>query len=104
MFAPSLDSFVLVFIFLGVNLGAELLARYNIAIEYGPPEQRALYIGLMNTVVAPFYSIAMVGGVISNAFGYTALFLIGSVASSVGILLMLFIVREPRTFAQHLAH
>jgi MFS family permease len=104
MFAPSLDSFVLVFIFLGINLGAELLARYNIAIEYGPPEQRALYIGVMNTVVAPFYGIAMVGGAISNAFGYAMVFLIGSVASFVGIVLMLFIVREPRTFARHLAH
>jgi predicted MFS family arabinose efflux permease len=82
---------------LGINLGAELLARYNIAIEYGPPQQRALYIGVMNTVVAPFYGVAMIGGAISNAFGYTTLFLIGSVASCIGIGLMLFIVREPRT-------
>lgn len=104
MFAPSLDSFVLVFIFLGINLGAELLARYNIAIEYGPPEQRALYIGVMNTVVAPFYGVAMIGGAISNALGYTALFLIGTIASCVGIGMMLFIVREPRTFARHRAH
>jgi MFS family permease len=97
VFAPSLDWFILVFIFLGINLGIELLARYNIAIEYGPTEQRALYIGLMNAICAPFYLVAMVGGVLSNAFGYTAVFWVGTIASVIGILIMVLKVPEPRT-------
>jgi MFS family permease len=99
MFAPSLEWFMFVYIFLGINLGTELLARYNISIEYGPPEQRATYIGLMNTVIAPFYFVGMIGGAISDAFGYATVFAIGIAASVLGILLMVFKVREPRTLA-----
>ncbi len=99
LFSPSLEWFTLVYIFLGVNLGTEILARYNISIEYGPPEQRATYVGLMNTVIAPLYFVGMLGGVISNAYGYAAVFLIGSVASVVGIVIMVFKVQEPRTLA-----
>jgi MFS family permease len=97
MFAPSLEWFMLVYIFLGVNLGTELLARYNISIEYGPPEQRATYVGLMNTLIAPFYFVGMMGGALSDAFGYTAVFGIGSMFSVLGILLMVCTVREPRS-------
>ncbi|MBI5474468.1 MAG: MFS transporter [Ignavibacteriae bacterium] len=96
LFSPSLEWFTLVYIFLGVNLGTELLARYNISIEYGPPQQRATYVGLMNTVLAPLYFVGMLGGVISNAFGYATVFAIGAIVSVVGIAFMLFKVEEPR--------
>jgi MFS family permease len=45
--APSLGWFMLVYVFLGVNLGSELMLRYNMSIEYGPVEQRSTYVGLM---------------------------------------------------------
>ena len=86
--------------FLGVNLGTELLARYNISVEYGPPEQRSTYVGLMNTVIAPFYLVGMLGGTISDAFGYTTVFWIGTIASVIGILMMVFRVQDPRKMAQ----
>ncbi len=97
VFAPSLDWFMPVFIFLGINLGIEMLARYNIAIEYGPTEQRAMYVGMMNTIIAPFYLVALIGGAASDAFGYATVFWIGTIASVIGIALMLFKVTEPRT-------
>lgn len=97
LIAPTLLWFTLTYVFLGINLGTELLARYNISIEYGPLQQRATYIGLMNTLIAPFYFVGMVGGVISNAFGYTAVFWLGVIASTLGVLLMVFKVKEPRT-------
>lgn len=94
--APSVSWFFLVYMFLGVNLGTELLARYNISVEYGPPEQRSTYVGLMNTIIAPFYLVGMLGGKISDVFGYPSLFWIGTVASVVGILMMVFHVQDPR--------
>lgn len=97
LLAPTLLWFTLAYVFLGINLGTELLARYNISIEYGPLQQRATYIGLMNTLIAPFYFVGIVGGLISNAFGYTAVFWLGVIASSLGVLLMIFKVKEPRT-------
>lgn len=96
LLAPSLGWFIAVYIFLGINLGTELLARYNIAIEYGPPEQRATYVGLMNTFIAPFYFAGVIGGVLIDTFSYTLVLGIGIVSSAVGLLVLIFKVREPR--------
>lgn len=94
--APSVNWFFPVYVFLGINLGTELLARYNISVEYGPPAQRSTYVGLMNTIIAPFYLVGMLGGKISDAFGYTTVFWIGTVASVIGITMMVFRVQDPR--------
>lgn len=94
--ASSSTWFYAIFFFVGVNIGSELMARYNLAIEYGPVEHRATYIGLMNTLIAPFYLTGLLGGWISDTFGYTALFQTGIVASLVGIGFLIFRVQEPR--------
>jgi len=96
LLAPSLSWFRFVYVFLGINLGTEVMARYNMSIEYGPIEQRSTYIGLMNTVLAPFYLSGMVAGWLSDMFGYVALFGIGAVLSSIGLFLLVFVVRDPR--------
>ncbi len=96
MVAPTIAAFAIVFGFVGIFLGTELMARYNIAVEYGPPEQRSVYIGLMNTMLAPAYLCGLLGGWISDMFGYYAVFGLGAIASAIGIALMVFSVREPR--------
>ena len=96
LLAPTLFLFRFVYLFLGVNIGCEVMARYNISIDYGPAHQRSLYIGLMNTVLAPFYMSALVAGVISDTFGYPAMFGAGLLASITGLLLLYFRVRDPR--------
>ncbi len=96
LLAPSLAWFRLSFFFLGINLGSELMTRFNIAIEYGPVEQRSTYIGLMNTMVAPFYLTGLLGGWISDVFGYHMVFIIGIVCSLIGIGLLVAKVDEPR--------
>ncbi len=99
MLAPSLGWFMLVYIFLGINLGSELMLRYNMSIEYGPVEQRSTYVGLMNTVLAPFYLASIIGGWISDRFGYKAVFALGAVCSVIGILLLIYRVVDP-----HISH
>lgn len=96
LFAPSLTWFAVVFFLLGANLGSELMTRYNLAIEYGPAEQRSTYIGLMNTILAPGYLVGLLGGWISNAYGYKAVFALGIACSLAGILYLIFNVDEPR--------
>ncbi len=93
----SLPWFPVVFVFLGINLGSELMTRYNISIEYGPVEQRSTYVGLMNTVLAPVYLAGLLGGWLANMFGYPAVFVVGASSSVVGIVLLWTRVREPRT-------
>lgn len=94
--APSLLFFHAVFFFAGMNLGSELLTRYNLAIEYGPVVQRSTYLGLMNTALAPVYFAGLLGGWIVDHFGYSVIFILGAICSTTGILLLLFHVNDPR--------
>jgi MFS family permease len=95
--APSLGWFILVYVFLGVNLGSELMLRYNMSIGYGPVEQRSTYVGLMNTALAPFYLSSLVGGWLSDQFGYHAVFALGAISSAVGIVLLILRVEDPHS-------
>jgi MFS family permease len=94
--APSLEAFYLVFVCLGINIGSELMARYNITMEFAPEKQRALYLGMLNALLAPFYAVGLIGGWLSNLFGYEPVFLTGAALSLAGIVLMIAVVREPR--------
>ena len=97
--APSLAWFTLVYMFLGVNLGSELMIRYNMSIEYGPIAQRPTYVGLMNTVLAPLYLSSLAGAWISDLLGYKTVFLTGSIFSVIGIAYLVTRVKDPRTIA-----
>ena len=93
--APSSFWYTIVFVFLGVNLGSELMIRYNFAIEYCSVEHRSTYVGLMNTVLSPCYLTGLAGGWVITAFGYEALFIVGGACSLAGILFLMIAVREP---------
>jgi MFS family permease len=95
--SPTLGWFRLVYVFLGANLGTEMATRYNIAIEFCTPRQRSTYIGLMNTMLAPWYFSAMIGGVLSQLFGFGALFLTSALFSVAGLLYLYYKVADPRT-------
>ncbi len=96
LLAPSVGLFTIVYLFLGINIGSELMARYNISIEYGPADQRPRYIGLMNTVLGPFYLSGILGGFLSDTLGYPALFVISATFSAAGLYLLVRHVHDPR--------
>ncbi len=100
LFAPSPGWFTLVYVFLGITLGGEMMARFNMAIEYCPPELRSSFVGLMNTVLAPCYLAGLAGGVISDAVGYQGVFLLGILCSLIGSYLLITRVRDPRQMAE----
>ncbi|MGA2623660.1 MAG: MFS transporter [Bacteroidota bacterium] len=95
LIVPSPAWYRIVFVFLGVNIGSELMIRYNFAIEYCPVEHRSMYIGLMNTLLGPCYLCGLIGGWLSNSFGYGALFAISGACSLVGVIFLLVAVHEP---------
>lgn len=95
IFAPSPGWYYLVFALTGVTLGAEMITRFNFAVECAPAAQRARYIGLMNAWFAPFYLSSLLGGAISAAIGYETMFIVGLLFSTFGFFLLLRI-REPR--------
>jgi len=96
LLAPTLGWFRLVFLLLGINLGTEINARYNMSIEYGPSRKRSTYVGMMNTMLAPFYLTGMFGGALSEWLGLRAVFVAGGIASVAGIAYLARSVRDPR--------
>jgi len=96
LFAPSVGLFAVVFAFVGINLGPAMMARLNISVEFCPVEQRSTYVGLMNTMLAPFYLSALAGGIIADAFGYEVLFILGLLFAGAGSVLMITTVHDPR--------
>lgn len=96
LLAPTLAWYRLVYIFLGINIGSEVSSRYNIAVEYGPALQRSTYIGLMNTILAPFYAAGIIGGVIGELLGLDAVIASGMFFSVAGLWYLIVRVRDPR--------
>ena len=84
----SVNFFYFVFFFVGINLGAETITRYNFVERCAPENERALYVGIMNAWLAPFYFSATVGGWLSNVFSYTLVFILGLIATLIGVILL----------------
>jgi hypothetical protein len=96
LLAPSLAAFAPVFILVGINLGTEYMARHNMAAEFAPEEQRAVFVGMMNTTLAPFCLSGLIGGVIADAFGHRAVFAAGAGLAALALAVLLLLVRDPR--------
>jgi MFS family permease len=79
-----------------MNLGSELMTRQNLLLEYSPINQRSMYVGLVNSLMAPLYFVGIIGGWIAEYFGYAALFLAGIFLSVLGMSLIALLVEEPR--------
>jgi MFS family permease len=95
--APTLNWMYLVFILSGLANVAYWTIGMAITTEFGTEETRPTYIGLSNTLVAPFTIIApLLGGWIADSAGFQTTFMI-SALGGLGIAGLLFwLVRDPR--------
>jgi MFS family permease len=96
LLATTGGAFRLVFLFLGINVGTEIMARYNMALEFSPATVRSTFVGLMNVLLAPFYAAGLLGGVLVDWWGFRAVFASGLCCSLAGVLVLAFGVRDPR--------
>jgi MFS family permease len=76
------------FLALGIPLGAEMMARYNFAIEAAPLDERPLYIGIMNAWLAPWQALSILAGFAIATWGYQNVFLAAVSCSCVGLALL----------------
>jgi hypothetical protein len=66
-------------------------------MEFAPPSQRPVYIGLAGTLRAPVAGLApLLGGWVAGAFGYPALFAVTMVPVALSVILTRMAVVEPR--------
>lgn len=84
-----------VFALVGISFGAEMMARFNFAVDCAPEHDRPFYIGLLNVWLAPWYLANVAGGWVVDRYGDGTLFVIG-LAFSVSGFIVLSRVRDPR--------
>lgn len=94
--APNASWFFVVFLLLGMNLGATIVSGILIVMEFCEPEKRPTYAGLTNTSVGIISSLAPLIGAGLAGLGYDWLFALGCVVNLGALLLMHFWVQEPR--------
>jgi MFS family permease len=96
-FAPEAGWLYLIFALAGFANAGLIPTVYSLTLEFGSPAERPAYIGLANTLVAPATLLApLVGGWLADSLGYPAMFIMAAVGSALTVLVMLFVVRDPR--------
>ncbi|PIV85121.1 MAG: hypothetical protein COW52_04020, partial [Nitrospirae bacterium CG17_big_fil_post_rev_8_21_14_2_50_50_9] len=89
--------FYAVFLFAGGYISATLISNMNIVLEFCPPEERPLYIGLSNSFAAPVFALSpIIGGMIVDHFSYQTVFMAAALLTGIGLLVLVFLVRDPR--------
>ena len=104
-FALSSSSFaglIPAFICLACAISSDMVSHFNIVLEFAAPEDQPTYIGLTNTLMAPFTFVGpIMAGWIAQAFDINLLFLVALGFGILGAALLWRWVREPRQNARH---
>ncbi len=94
---PTIGWLYPVFILSGLANVAYWTIGMAITVEFGSEATRPTYIGLSNTLVAPFTIIApLIGGWIAETAGFQATFMVSAVGGLVIAVLLFWLVRDPR--------
>lgn len=95
--APSINWLYPVFIFTALANVAYWTIGMAITVEFGSEVERPVYIGMSNTLVAPFTIFApILGGWIADSFGYQTTFMVSAIGGILVTLMMIFLVKDPR--------
>lgn len=97
VFAPSLEWFYLVFALAGMANAGLWPTIHALTVEFGTESERPYYIGLANTLVAPATLLApIIGGWVADSVGYEATFGVAAVSAVLTVLIVVFLLVEPR--------
>jgi len=85
------------FICLACAISCDMVSHFNIVLEFADPADQPTYIGLTNTLMAPFTFIGpIVAGWIAEAYNINLLFAVSLAFGIIGAALLWRWVREPR--------
>lgn len=94
--APSISWLYLAFVFSGITNVSFWTIGIAMTVQYGTTEERPVYIGLSNTLIAPATIIApILGGWIADMFGYQTTFMLSSIGGLLTTLVLVLFVRNP---------
>lgn len=66
--------YLLALVALGTGMQGGIIGGTRFLIRTAPPHRRLSYVGFMNTITAPLTLLPLLGAVVANTFGMTALF------------------------------
>ncbi len=85
------------YVLAGVATAGNLISALAIVLEFGPPEERPTYIGLTNSMIAPFAGLSPVlAGWITEVAGYRSTFATAAAFALLGWAILHWEVRDPR--------
>ena len=75
-------------------MGGANVSYHNLILELSHEEKRGVYIGLANTIRAPFFALSPIfGGYIIDHFSYQAAFIIAGISALVCLIIVTWKVR-----------
>jgi MFS family permease len=100
--APSVGLFFVVIILIGFANTAYWTVGLAFTLDFGEEKDRATYVGLANTLIAPATIIApILGGWLVDLFNYSVTFIAAAVMSLLTALAYLVFVRDPEKTIHH---
>ena len=97
--APSLAWFFPIFVLSGFANVSIWTNGMTMTVDFSGEKERPFYIGLAQTLTAPVTIIApLIGGWIADSLGFVITFAVSALLSVVMTLILIFLVKEPRTF------
>lgn len=94
--APSPEWIYVVFLLMGINLGAVLVSGILVTLEFSTPQRRPTYVGMANTTLGLVSTVAPLLGAWLAGIGYGWLFAVGAAINLIALAAMRWWVREPR--------
>jgi MFS family permease len=99
-FAPSLAWFFPVFVLTGFANVSIWTNGMTMTVDFSGENERPFYIGLAQTLTAPVTILApLIGGWIADTQGFVRTFAWSAMLSVAMLLILIFLVKEPRKFA-----
>ena len=96
IFAPAPVWILLAFVLVGAAQAGVMLTGFTLVFSYSQPEDRAAYIGVANTALAPVVSLGpLMAGVFAQAAGYNALFVVLIAIALAGLAMLHWRVPDP---------
>jgi MFS family permease len=94
--APAPGWMIVVFAFLGINLGSTLVSGTLVTLEFSRPQRRPTYAGLANTTFGLVAIVAPLIGAWLASVNYGWLFAMGAAVNLAALIAMRWWVKEPR--------
>ncbi len=92
---------LLTFVLIGIGNTAHGVSRLPIVMEYASEGFRAVYAGIVNTLLAPVVLLApIIGGWLVETYGYNTVFIATLLINAVAVWVFFFRVQDPRTLSE----